>query len=196
VTVAEDSGANAIPVLANDSDVDGDTPTITGVTQGANGAVAITGGGTGITYTPNANFFGPDSFTYTISDGNGGSDTATVNVTVANINDTPIANPDFFTIDKNTILNFGTNLQALSANDIDVDGDPLSVAVPADPVTGLLGSPVNGVFGLRNDNRTYFFDPDFNFVGIASFTYRIIDPSGLFTVGTVRINVVEPELDI
>ncbi len=88
--VAEDSGANTINVRANDIDVDGDTLTVTAVTQGANGSVAITNGGADVSYTPNANFFGSDSFTYTVSDGNGGSDTATVNITVTNVNDAPV----------------------------------------------------------------------------------------------------------
>ena len=57
-TVAEDSGANTINVLANDTDVDGDTLTVTAVTQGTNGSVAITNGGADVSYTPNANFFG------------------------------------------------------------------------------------------------------------------------------------------
>ncbi len=68
----------------------GETLTITAVTQGAQGTVAIVGG-TSVTYTPSANYFGPDSFTYTISDGNGGSATGTVNVTVNNVNDPPVA---------------------------------------------------------------------------------------------------------
>ncbi len=91
-TVAEDSGANAVDVLANDNDGPdvGETLTVTAVTQGANGAVAITGGGTGLSYTPDADFFGTDSFTYTIGDGNGGTATATVNVTVTNVNDAPV----------------------------------------------------------------------------------------------------------
>jgi len=87
-------------VLANDSilpDV-GETLTITAVTNGTNGTVAITGGGTGLTYTPNANFFGADAFTYTISDGNGGTATATVNVTVTNVNDPPALDNNSFTI--------------------------------------------------------------------------------------------------
>ena len=88
-TVAEDSGANTITVSDNDVDVDNDTLTITAVTQGSHGSVAITGSGTTVSYTPNADYFGSDSFTYTINDGNGGSDTATVNVTVTNVNDAP-----------------------------------------------------------------------------------------------------------
>ena len=53
-TVAEDAARDAIDVLANDTDVDGGPKTIASVTQPANGTVVITGGGTGLTYTPNA----------------------------------------------------------------------------------------------------------------------------------------------
>ncbi|HEY0371314.1 MAG TPA: Ig-like domain-containing protein [Thermoanaerobaculia bacterium] len=78
--VDQDSGFNAIDVLANDSDPDGDALTITAVTQGANGAVTFTA--TSVSYAPAAGFTGVDSFTYTIDDGSGGTDTATVTVTV------------------------------------------------------------------------------------------------------------------
>ena len=90
-TVAEDSGATTIAVLANDATTPdtGETLTVSSVTQGVNGAVAITGGGASVSYTPKANFNGADSFTYTISDGHGGSDAATVNVTVTLVNDAP-----------------------------------------------------------------------------------------------------------
>lgn len=70
-----------INVLANDSDPDGDNLSVTAISQGANGVVVNNNDGT-ITYTPNSGFSGADSFTYTISDGSGGNDTATVNVTV------------------------------------------------------------------------------------------------------------------
>jgi hypothetical protein len=88
-TINEDSSANAISVLANDTDADNDTLTITAVTQGAHGVTAITGGGSGLTYTPEADFSGSDVFTYTISDGHGGADTASVNVTINAVNDSP-----------------------------------------------------------------------------------------------------------
>jgi DNA/RNA endonuclease G (NUC1) len=82
-TVAEDSGANTINVLANDTDTDGDTLTVSAVTQGSHGSVA--NNITSVSYTPAANYFGPDSFTYTVTDGHGNSDTATVSITVTNV---------------------------------------------------------------------------------------------------------------
>lgn len=71
-----------ISVLANDSDVDSVTRTVSAVTQPTNGVVVINAGNTGVTYTPNADFSGTDTFTYTVSDGQGGSAQALVTVTV------------------------------------------------------------------------------------------------------------------
>lgn len=70
-----------ISVLGNDSDADGDLLTVTNVTQPNHGTVTINADGK-LTYTPNSNWYGPDSFIYTVSDGNGGTTTATVNITV------------------------------------------------------------------------------------------------------------------
>ena len=82
-TIPTGSGPTALSVLANDSIAPdtGETLTIVAATQGAHGSVAITGGGSGLTYQPNAFFEGTDIFTYTISDG-ALTDTATVLVTV------------------------------------------------------------------------------------------------------------------
>ena len=84
-TLLEDAGASAINVLSNDTDTDGGPKTVNLVTQGSSGTVAITGGGSGVTYTPSANYCGSDSFTYTL---NGGS-IGTVNITVTCVNDVP-----------------------------------------------------------------------------------------------------------
>jgi hypothetical protein len=90
VTVPEDSGPNAITVLANDTDPDaGQTLRVSDVTQGANGTVVAGPSGMWLTYQPNANFTGTDTFTYTVADNKGGTDIGTVNVTVSNINDVP-----------------------------------------------------------------------------------------------------------
>ena len=70
-----------INVLANDSDIDQDLLSVSSVTQGTNGSIVINPNKT-VTYTPNAGFFGMDSFLYTVEDGNGGSNIATVTVTI------------------------------------------------------------------------------------------------------------------
>jgi large repetitive protein len=97
-TVGEDSAANPIAVLANDTIAPdtGETLTISAAGKPGNGSTAIISGGAGLTYTPNAGFLGIDVFTYTIADGNGGSDTAVVTMTVTAVNDPPsfTAGPD------------------------------------------------------------------------------------------------------
>lgn len=79
-TVIENSSNNPIDVLANDYDPDGDTITITSVKQPGHGTA--TQDGVYAYYTPSASYTGPDFFTYTISDGNGGTASATVFITV------------------------------------------------------------------------------------------------------------------
>jgi LPXTG-site transpeptidase (sortase) family protein len=81
----EDTSVN-VDVLSNDSDPNpADTLTITSVTQGSNGSV--TNNSTYVTYNPDANFFGTDTFNYTIEDDQGASDTATVTITVTEVAD-------------------------------------------------------------------------------------------------------------
>src|SRR5262249_28474266 len=78
--IAQDSPGVTLTVLGNDADPDGDPISISGVTQPAHGTV--THGSSTVTYTPNPGFHGLDPFTYTITDGRGGSATATVRITV------------------------------------------------------------------------------------------------------------------
>ena len=85
-TTNEDTGVT-ISVLGNDSDPDSDPLTVTGATNPPNGTTVVNAGAT-ITYTPDPNYSGPDSFDYTVSDGSL-TDTATVNVTVNAVNDAP-----------------------------------------------------------------------------------------------------------
>ncbi|MCW1925012.1 tandem-95 repeat protein [Luteolibacter arcticus] len=87
-TLAEDAVSSPLAVLANDSDVDLDTLTVTAATS-SNGAVAINSGTT-LIFTPDANFNGAATINYTISDGEGGSSNATVVVTVTPVNDLPV----------------------------------------------------------------------------------------------------------
>ena len=109
-------------MLANDTDVDGDSLTVTTLNpRAAHGTVSCTAAGV-CTYTPVANYHGPDSFTYGISDGHGGTDTATVSITVTPVNDQPDAVNDALTTAENT----AGQVNVLT-NDTDVDGDSLTV---------------------------------------------------------------------
>jgi large repetitive protein len=176
VTTNEDV-AVIIPVRANDTDVEGDSLTVTGVTQGANGTVADNGDGT-LTYTPNANFFGSDSFTYTVSDGQGGSDTATVSVTVNPVNDAPVAAGDSFTTNEDTALT--VTLPGVLGNDTDIDSATLTAAL----VTG----PVNGTLTLNTDG-SFTYTPNANFFGNDSFTYTVSDGQLVSGTATVSLTV-------
>ncbi|MHC4430577.1 MAG: cadherin-like domain-containing protein [Planctomycetota bacterium] len=88
VKAQEDAPVATVEVLANDTDPDGDKLIVINATQGTNGSVTI-GTDSTLAYTPYRNFSGTDSFTYTLSDGSGGTDTATVNVTIDPVNDPP-----------------------------------------------------------------------------------------------------------
>ncbi len=106
-------------MLANDNDGPdaGETLTVTGGHPGRQ-RLGRPSPPTDVSYTPDADFFGTDSFTYTICDGNGGTDTATVNVTVTNVNDDPVANDDTATVAEDS----GANAIDVLANDNDGAG--------------------------------------------------------------------------
>ncbi len=184
-TVVEDSVANVIDVLFNDSDPDGDTLTITEVSAGIGGTATITGGGTGLTFTPTANFTGAAGFTYTISDGRGGTDTAAVivNVTPSPLNDAPDAVDDDVEVVVNTPLVIGTAV--LLANDTDPDtGDTLTITAVTQGAHGTVA---------LNPNGSLTYTPALNYIGADSFTYTINDRTngtGLADTATVNVNVV------
>ena len=174
-TVAEDSGANVIEVSANDADVDGDDVTITSVTQPANGTAVINGDGT-VSYTPNANYTGPDTFTYTVSDGLD-DDTAAVTVTVTAVNDAPVAVDDQLTTNEDTPLDF------TPADLLDNDSDADSAAL----VT-FVQSPSNGSLTVHADG-SYTYTPDANFHGIDTFRYVANDGAATSNIATVTVTV-------
>jgi hypothetical protein len=169
-TVGEDDPATAIDVLANDTDSDGGPRSIESVTQGAHGSVALTGGGTALTYRPAADYCGPDSFTYTA---NGGS-VGTVSVTVTCVDDPPVAVADSKTITEDDPA---TAIDVL-ANDTDIDAGPRSIVSVTQGAHGAVAVGAGGA-GLT-------YKPAANYCGQDSFTYRLT-PGG--STGTVTVTV-------
>ncbi len=157
-TVAEDDQATTIDVLSND---DGDMLAIVAVTGSDHGTVAITDGASSVTYEPDADYNGSDSFEYTVSDGTD-EDTATVEVTVDPVNDTPDANDDTKTVTEDTT----TTIDALG-NDGDPDGDDLEIV---GKTNGSKGSVT-----ITHAGADVQYDPNLNATGSDSFTYTISD---------------------
>lgn len=171
--VAEDS-AVAIAVLDNDSDPEGDTLTVESFSQPANGTV--TSNNNVLTYTPDANYNGGDSFTYTINDGNGNVDSATVSLTVNPVNDNPVAGDDSASTDEDVSVDVD-----VLANDSDIDGDTLSVSS--------VGSAANGTV-VNNGDGTVTYTPDPGFFGSDTFSYSVTDGTASDT-GNVTVTVDE-----
>ena len=176
-SIAEDAGATPIDVLANDTDTDLDTLTITGVTQGARGTVAITNSGADLTYTPNPNANGSDSFTYTISDGNGGADTATVNIAIGAVNDPPVAGVDAVTVTEDQSSAAPINVLA---NDTDVENDTLTVTSTS--------TAAKGAVAITGGGTGVTYKPNANAYGSDSFTYTVSD-GVVSTIGTVNVTI-------
>lgn len=175
--VVDEDAQVRINALANDSDVDGDPLTVTGFTQPRNGKVDCTAQGV-CTYAPKADFHGQDSFSYTVSDGNGGTATATVNVTVRPVNDAPVARNDSYAATEEQPLR--VDALGVLGNDLDIENDRLRAFLKSGPSNGTL---------TLNPDGSFVYTPNANFEGQDSFTYRANDDIDYSNVATVTINV-------
>ena len=183
----ECNAAATFNVLANDTDPDGDALTITSVSTPGKGTAVITAGR--IVYTPAASTCvgAVDSFTYTISDGRGGTSTATVAVTVKAAappppppppaNNAPVAVNDVFIVPcRNPLV-----LDVL-ANDSDKDGDPLTITSITQPTRATISIAANGKTLNYKPNGTCFVNDTFTYTisdgkgGTATATVTLIDP--------------------
>ena len=125
-TTDEDTAVTipASSLLANDTDVDGDTLVIQSVQAGVNGTVALDASGD-VVFTPAANYNGPASFTYTVSDGNGGTSTVEVGVTVNAVNDAPVVSTPL--TDQASAEDTAVSFVLPADSFTDVDGDALTL---------------------------------------------------------------------
>uniref|UniRef100_UPI003C703696 tandem-95 repeat protein n=3 Tax=Vibrio parahaemolyticus TaxID=670 RepID=UPI003C703696 len=158
-TVVEDT-PTIIKVLGNDT-FEGDDKVVSLDTNNgpANGTVSVNPDGS-VTYTPNDNYHGADSFTYIVTSG-GVSESTTVNVDVTPENDAPVAKDDTAITDEDTPVTID-----VLPNDTDVDGDKLSVESASVPKEQGTVEVVNGKL---------VFTPAENFNGDAEITYTVTD---------------------
>ncbi|MCP8898015.1 beta strand repeat-containing protein [Gilvimarinus xylanilyticus] len=169
VSTQEDN-ALSIDVTANDGDVDtADTPdtlSITVVSGPSNGSAVVNEGV--VDYTPDADFEGTDSFTYSVQDTSGATSApVTVTVSVIGVNDVPVAVDDSLTLDEDGVANVD-----VLANDSDIDGtlDAIGVSLVAMPGHGV--AEVDAVTGVIT------YTPAENYNGADSFSYLVRDDQG------------------
>jgi len=173
-TVAED-GSVDIDVLGNDSDPEDDPLDVSAVSNPPHGSASINTNNT-VLYVPDGNYNGADSFSYTLSDGNGGTDTANVSMTVNPVNDFPVAAND-----SGVTTTQGTSVEIdVLLNDSDVDGgDVLNVSA--------VGSATSGT--VTNHNSYVTYQPNAGFIGPDSFVYTASDGNGGSDNATVSVDV-------
>ncbi|EJE3289629.1 tandem-95 repeat protein, partial [Vibrio alginolyticus] len=171
-TVVEDT-PTIIKVLGNDT-FEGDDKVVSLDTNNgpANGTVSVNPDGS-VTYTPNDNYHGTDSFTYIVTSG-GVSESTTVNVDVTPVNDAPVAKDDTAVTDEDTPVTID-----VLPNDTDIDGDKLSIQSASVPETQGTVEIVDGKL---------VFTPAENFNGDVEITYTVTDGS-LTDQATVNVTV-------
>jgi Cadherin-like domain/Bacterial Ig domain len=180
-------------LLTNDRDIDTDatlnqaadalqTLTISAVGGAQHGTVALLADGT-VQFTPELNYFGAASFTYTVDDGVGGQVQATAVVNLAPVNDAPDVVGETININEDEIQTIST--AALLANDSDVDNPHTALRIVA---VDNLGAATHGTVTL-NANGTISYVPDADYFGPAQFTYTVSDGAGGFNVGTADLNI-------
>ena len=174
LTTAEDATASGAIVA---EDVDGDTLTYTLTTPPTHGSISLNPDGTYV-YRPNPDYHGPDSFSVTVSDGNGGTLVLNVPVTVTPVNDAPVGSDTAITLAEDTVSSGSLPLAT------DIDGDALTYGLGTDASHGT---------ATVNPNGTYSYRPNPDFTGTDSFTYTVND--GTVTVTYTVTVTVTPEND-
>jgi hypothetical protein len=198
----------AATLITNDSDVDGDSLSVSAVAETASSHGTVALGAGFVMYTPAADFTGTADFTYTVSDGNGGTATGTVTVTVNPINDIPVAVDDAVTATENTVRVFPAT--ELAANDTDLEGDALTVTAVAVTATthgtvtlgsscGLHAQVCAGPSSARKSSlgapaSSVRYVPTADYNGPADFDYTVSDGHGGTATGHVTVTVVASDV--
>ncbi len=184
-TVDEDEllTVDAPGVLAGVTDVDTPVGSLTAVLDNdvANGTLILNADGS-FTYEPNDNFFGTDSFTFRVDDGETLSAPVTVTINVTGVNDAPVASADpSYSTNEDIPLVISTRAAGVLGNDTDLETQNTLTAV-------LKTQPASGNLQL-NSNGTFTYTPAANFNGVVTFTYAAFDGELESNEVTVTITV-------
>jgi VCBS repeat-containing protein len=166
-----------LTVLGNDTDVEGDGLSVTGLSDPVHGSVEPNGDGS-LSYTPDRDFNGTDSFSYRASDGGAESEPATVSIEVGAVDDSPGAAGDGYQTDEDEPL--AVAAPGVLANDSDPDRDGLSAT--------RLSGPVHGSLELNSDG-SFSYTPDANYNGPDSFSYQASDAGQDSGPATVTLDI-------
>ncbi|MGO4913402.1 cadherin-like domain-containing protein, partial [Leeuwenhoekiella sp. W20_SRS_FM14] len=161
----------------NGTDDLGVTPTTAALTTGTTNGTLVVNANGNFTYTPNADFNGIDSFTYTITDANGQTSTATATITIT---PTPDAVDDLFTTFEDT---------QVSGNLFDDNGNGTD-DLGSLPTTAILETATTNGNVTVNPNGTFTYLPNENFNGTDSFEYTITDTNGQISTATAIVTVI------
>src|SRR5207249_3901647 len=178
-STAEDTTLNVVApgVLANDSDVDGDTLSAVLVSQPTHGSLTLNSDRR-MRYVTATNDHRTHSFTYQATDGQADPTRRSSDLTITGVNDAPLAVNDSYTTAEDTALNVAA--PGVLANDSDVDGDTLSAVLVSQPTHGSL---------TLNSNGSFTYTPATNYQGSDSFTYKANDGQADSGIATVTITI-------
>lgn len=168
--------ATLFEVRNNDSDGDSDSLHVTVVDPPQNGTVTVAADGR-VRYEPTTSYQGPDSFTYVVNDGFEDSNIALVELSV--VNRVPVAADDSFEMSHDRVLNAN-----VTSNDLDLDGDTLTVSL-ADDVT-------HGELTLQS-NGSFHYEPEEAWIGTDTFTYIATD--GLIDTAATTVTITVTNAD-
>lgn len=167
VTTTEDA---PVVVTLKGEDMDDDTVIYSVVTGPAHGA--LSGTAPNLTYTPNRDFYGPDSFTFKVNDGVADSAPTTVSITITAANDRPMAANDNITLTEDEPA-------AIALRGVDPDGNRLTYSIVTKPFHG----------SLSGIEPNVVYEPELNFNGPDSFTFKVNDGTADSVIGTISITV-------
>ncbi|MDB4683970.1 Ig-like domain-containing protein [bacterium] len=174
VSIKEDE---TVSITLEGSDEDKDDLNFTVLSQPKNGT--LSGSAPILSYSPNENYSGSDSFSYKANDGAADSNTATVKITVNGVNDKPEVANQSVDVDEDGSV-------SIKLSGSDEEGDTLSFTVLSQPKNGTLTEWLGG-------NLTY--SPKANFNGEDSFTYKANDGEADSNTATVAIKIIKKDVD-